>query len=91
MRPVAKIGLFERRGKSCAAGRNWGLRMWNRYGEQMTTVFLPHPRLTDDMQLLKTPYCKQLDLYYQLRAKFLGEPVPSDYEAIANLPLSEAV
>jgi hypothetical protein len=86
MRPVAKIGLFERRGKGCAGGRSWGLRMWNGYGEQMTTIFLPNPRLTDDMQLLKEPDWNRLELYYRLREKFLGEPLPSDFEAIANLP-----
>jgi hypothetical protein len=86
MRPVAKVGFFERRGKGCAGGRSWGLRMWNGYGEQMTTVFLPNPRLTDDMQLLKQPDWSRLDLYYRLREKFLGEPIPADIEATANLP-----
>lgn len=89
MRPVAKVGFFERRGKGCAGGRSWGLRMWNGYGEQMTTVFLPNPRLTDDMQMLKTPDWSRLDLYYKLRQKFLNEPVPTDYEAVANQPLPE--
>jgi hypothetical protein len=87
-RPVAKIGFFERRGKGCAGGRSWGLRMWNGYGEQMTTVFLPNPRITDDMKVLKEPDWSRLDLYYQLRHRFLDEPVPADYEATANLPFS---
>ena len=91
MRPVAKIAFFERRGKGCAGGRSWGLRMWNGYGEQMTTVFLPNPWLTDDMQLLKQPDWNRLDLYYQLREKFLGEPVPADFEAAANLPFPSQV
>lgn len=86
MRPVAKVGFFERRGKGCAGGRSWGLRMWNGYGEQMTTVFLPNPRLTDDMQLLKTPDWTRLHLYYELRYRFLGEPIPADFETAANLP-----
>jgi hypothetical protein len=86
MRPVAKVGFFERRGKGCAGGRSWGLRMWNGYGEQMTTVFLPNPHLTDDMQILKTPDWSRLELYYRLRQQFLGEPIPSDYETAANLP-----
>jgi len=87
MRPVAKIGFFERRGKGCAGGRSWGLRMWNGYGEQMTTVFLPNPRLTDEMQLLKEADWNRLQLYYRLREKFLGEPMPADFEATANLSL----
>lgn len=90
MRPVAKIGFFERRGKGCVGGRSWGLRMWNGYGEQMTTVFLPNPRLTDDMQLLKQPDWNRLDLYYRLREKFLGEAMPADLEAAANLPFPQA-
>lgn len=85
MRPVAKIGFFERRGKGCAGGRSWGLRMWNGYGEQMTTVFLPNPRLTDEMQLLKEPNWNRLQLYYRLREKFLDEPMPANFEATANL------
>jgi len=89
MRPVGKIAFFEWRGKGCAGGRSWGLRMWNGYGEQMTTIFLPNPRLTDDMQLLKNPDWSRLDLYYRLREKFLGEPVPSDFEAAANFPFPE--
>ena len=89
MRPVAKAGFFERRGNGCAGGRSWGLRLWNGYGEQMTTVFLPNPNLTDDMQLLKPPDWSRLDLYYRLREKFLGEPMPEDMEAVANLPFPE--
>jgi hypothetical protein len=91
MRPVAKIALFERRGKGCAGGRSWGLRMWNGYGEQMTTVFLPNPYLSDEMQLLKPPDWSRLGLYYQLREKFLVEPLPSDFEAAATLPFPEQV
>jgi hypothetical protein len=89
-RPVAKIGFFERRGKGCAGGRSWGLRMWNGYGEQMTSVFLPNPRLTDDMQLLKQPDWGRLDLYYRLREKCLGEAMPEDFQAAAELPFPQA-
>jgi hypothetical protein len=87
VRPVNKIALFERRGKGCGGGRSWGIRMWNGYGEQMTTVFLPNPRLTDDMQYLKTPDWNRLELYYRLREKFLGEPLPGNFEAAATIPL----
>ncbi len=87
MRPVAKAAFFERRGKGCGGGRSWGLRLWNGYGEQMTTVFLPNPRVSDDQQMLSTPDWSRLDLYYRLRSKFLGEQMPDDLEAIAALPL----
>ena len=91
MRPVAKVAFFERRGKGCAGGRSWGLRMWNGYGEQMLTVFLPNPRLNGDMQMLKEPNWSRLELYYSLREKYLGEPCPADFEIAASLPLPEPV
>jgi hypothetical protein len=89
LRPVSKIAFFERRGKGCAGGRSWGLRMWNGYGEQMTTIFLPNTRLTDDMQLLTEPDWSRLDLYYRLRKQFLKEDMPADFEAIATLPFPQ--
>jgi hypothetical protein len=90
-RPVAKAAFFERRGKGCAGGRSWGLRLWNGYGEQMTTVFLPNPNISDDHQLLKTPDWSRLDTYYRLRAQFLGEPMPADIEAAAQQELPASV
>jgi hypothetical protein len=90
MRPVNKIAFFERRGKGCGGGRSWGIRMWNGYGEQMTTVFLPNPNLTDNMQYVKTPDWSRLSLYYRLREQFLREALPENYEITANLPLPEA-
>ncbi len=88
-RPVAKAALYERRGKGCGGGRTWGLRLWNGYGEQMTTVFLPSPWLTDDMQFIRQPDWSRLDLYYRLRANYVGEPMPADLETTANLPFPE--
>jgi hypothetical protein len=85
-RPVAKVAFFERRGKGCGGGRSWGLRMWNGYGEQMTTVFLPNPRISDEHQLLKTPDWSRLEAYYRLRSQFLGEAMPHDFEEIAQRP-----
>ncbi len=90
-RPVAKAAFFERRGTGCAGGRSWGLRLWNGYGEQMTTVFLPNPRISDDHQLLKTPDWTRLDTYYRLRAQFLGEAMPADIASTAQQPLPYAV
>jgi len=85
-RPVAKAAFFERRGKGCAGGRSWGLRLWNGYGEQMTTVFLPNPYIGDDHQLLKVPDWPRLEAYYRLRTQFLGEPMPDDFAACAARP-----
>ncbi len=86
-RPVAKVAFFERRGKGCAGGRSWGLRMWNGYGEQMTTVFLPNPHIGDDHQVLGVPDWSRLETYYRLREKFLAEPMPADIEVAAQCPL----
>jgi len=77
-RQVARVALFETRGHGCGGGRSWGVRMWNGFGEQMTTVFLPNPRLSDEFKLLKTPNWERLRLWYELRQQFLGEQPPVD-------------
>jgi 5,6-dimethylbenzimidazole synthase len=77
-RPVAKIAFFEERGRGCAGGRSWGLQMWNGFGEQMTTVFLPNPFLSDEQKILREPQWERLRLWYELREKYLGEPMPQE-------------
>jgi hypothetical protein len=77
-RQVARVALFESRGERCGGGRSWGVRMWNGFGEQMTTVFLPNPRLTDQFKPLKIPNWERLRLWYELRRQFLGEQPPAD-------------
>jgi hypothetical protein len=88
-RPIAKAALFESRG--VGHGRSWGLRFWNGYGEQMATVFLPSPRLSDSMQFLKEPDWSRLALYYQLRQRLLGEPEVADYAAAAEAEWPEPI
>jgi hypothetical protein len=85
-RPVARVAFFERRGKGCGGGRSWGVRLWNGFGEQMTTVFLPNPWMGDDQQLLREPDWSRLEAYYRLRARFLGEAMPDDFKAVAQQP-----
>jgi hypothetical protein len=87
MRPAAKVAFFERRGKGCGGGRSWGLRLWNGYGEQMTTVFLPNPNVSDDQKMLRVPDWSRLEIYYRLREQFLGESLPDNFEAAAGRPL----
>jgi hypothetical protein len=77
-RQVARVALFETRGERCGGGRSWGVRMWNGFGEQMTTVFLPNPRLSETFKPLKIPNWERLRLWYELRREFLGEEPPSD-------------
>ena len=85
-RQVARVALFETRGQGCGGGRSWGVRMWNGFGEQMTTVFLPNPRLSDDFKLLKTPNWERLRFWYELRQQFLGEIPPADIAAVQGPP-----
>ena len=77
-RRVARAAFFEKRGAKCGGGRSWGLRLWNGFGEQMTTVFLPSPYLSGDLKVLKEPRWERLRLWYSLRETFLGEPMPED-------------
>jgi hypothetical protein len=79
-RPVARIAFFEERGCGGASGQSWGVQMWNGFGEQMTTVFLPNPFLSDEQQILREPQWERLRLWHELRAKYLGEPMPSDFK-----------
>jgi len=57
--------------------QEWGVRMWNGFGEQMTTVFLPNPCLSDEMKPLREPNWDRLKLWYELRHQFLGEQPPA--------------
>ncbi len=90
-RRVAKVALFETHGSRCLAGSSsYGLRMWNGFGEQMTTIFLPNARLSDEMKISKEPQWERLRLWYELRNRFLGEPIPESFvPAMALLNESE--
>lgn len=77
-RQVARVALFETRGQRCGGGRSWGVRMWNGFGEQMTTVFLPNPRLSDEFRPLREPNWERLKLWYELREQFLAEQQPAN-------------
>src|SRR6185503_16367036 len=81
-RPISRAALFESRG--VGHGRSWGLRFWNGFGEQMTTVFLPNPNLSEEKKFVKEPNWSRLEFYYQLRHQLLGEPIPADFAAAAN-------
>lgn len=78
-RRVARIAFMETWGGGCGGGRSWALRLWNGFGEQMTTVFLPNPFLSDKLEVLKQPQWERLCLWYELRRTFLGEPMPLDF------------
>jgi hypothetical protein len=88
-RRVARVALFEMRGAGCGGGRSWGVRMWNGFGDQMTTVFLPNPRLSDELKILKKPDWERLRLWYDLRREFLGEEPPADIAAAQTADRAE--
>jgi hypothetical protein len=79
-RRVAKLAFFEMKSNRCIGGGSYGLRMWNGFDEQMTTIFLPNPRLSDDQKVLKEPQWERLKLWFELRKRFLGEPIPESFE-----------
>jgi hypothetical protein len=89
-RQVARVALFEMRGAGCSGGRSWGVRMWNGFGDQMTTVFLPNPRLSNELKLQKKPDWERLRLWYDLRREFLGEEPPADIAAVHTMGSAEA-
>ena len=84
-RRVAKLAFFETKDNRCIGGSSYGLRMWNGFGEQMTTIFLPNPRLSDEMNVLKEPQWDRLRLWFELRNRFLGEPIPESFAPEAVL------
>jgi len=58
----------------CLPG-SWGIRMWNGDGAQMCSFFLPSPFL-DDQQKPQKPDWSLLDLWNELRERYLGETDP---------------
>jgi hypothetical protein len=56
---------------------SWSIQLWNGAGEQMITFFLPSPFLDLAREKrLREPDWSQLDLWNDLRARYLGEGVP---------------
>lgn len=88
-RPVRKAAFLETRGTGCAGGRCWGVRFWNGFDEQMLTIFLPNPYLSEDLRPAPQPDWSRLSLYYELRRRWSGEPVPEDPERVAEAPWPE--
>jgi hypothetical protein len=61
------------------APRTWMMRMFNGDGDQMLTILLPNPFLSDDQRLLAKPDWSRLSLWDQLRRHYLDLPAdPSD-------------
>lgn len=81
VRPCARAELYRRLGRS-GQPMSWGLRLYNGRDEQMMTMMLPNPFLTNDQQMRPDPVWEQLELWERLRAHFLGlDPDPFDRTA----------
>jgi hypothetical protein len=58
---------------------SWGIRLFNSKDEQQITIFLPNAFLSDEMKFLKTPDWSRLELWDDLRRRYLGlEPDSRD-------------
>ncbi|ORT53517.1 hypothetical protein [Frankia sp. KB5] len=78
IRRCARAELYRRIGLD-GAPASWGLRMFNTIGEQMMTVLLPNPFLTDTQKLCAVPDFSRLAAWDHLRHRYLGlGPDPLD-------------
>ncbi|MCK9899950.1 hypothetical protein MXD63_07650 [Frankia sp. Cpl3] len=78
IRRCARAELYRRLGPGDAP-TSWGLRMFNAIDEQMMTVLLPNPFLSDAQELLPAPDFSRLAAWDQLRARYLDlPPDPTD-------------
>lgn len=73
IRRCSRAELYRRIG-SDGAPVSWGVRLFNGRDEQMMTVLLPNPFLTDRQEVLDTPDFSRLAAWDSLRALFLGLP-----------------
>jgi hypothetical protein len=78
IRRCARAELYRRIGKD-GSPTSWGVRLFNGRDDQLMTLMLPSPFLTNVQQLRDEPAFSQLELWDRLRAKFLGlDPDPLD-------------
>lgn len=78
IRRCSRAELYRRIGKDDAP-TSWGARLFNGRDEQMLTVMLPTPFLTNMQQLTDEPVWAHLEAWDRIRSEFLGlDPDPSD-------------
>ncbi len=84
-RQCARIAFYREFGpKQCSPG-SWGIRMWNGNDMQMCSFFLPSPFL-DDRQKPQKPDWSRLELWNELRRRYLKETVPQPIPAATVAP-----
>ncbi|MHC5705262.1 DUF7676 family protein [Streptomyces tirandamycinicus] len=78
IRRCSRAELYRSLG-SDGAPVSWGVRLFNGRDEQMMTVLLPNPFLTDRQDILEEPDFSRLAAWDALRERFLGlAPDPLD-------------
>jgi hypothetical protein len=78
IRRCTRAELYRRIGKD-GNPMSWGVRLYNGRDEQMMTIMLPNPFLTNDQQMREEPEWGQLELWDKLRERYLGlGPDPVD-------------
>ena len=79
VRPCARAELYRRVGKKDHKPMSWGVRLYNGRDEQMMTIMLPNPFMTNDQKMVPEPVWSKLELWDRLRERFLGlEPDAAD-------------
>ncbi|MFZ2529558.1 MAG: hypothetical protein WAX14_18205 [Rhodococcus sp. (in: high G+C Gram-positive bacteria)] len=71
IRRCSRAELYRRIGSDDTVS-SWGLRMFNGRDEQMLTIMLPNPFLTNTQQLTDEPIWEHLEAWDRIRADFLG-------------------
>lgn len=71
IRRCARAELYRRLGGD-GTPASWGVRLFNGRDEQLMTVLLPNPFLTNEQQVRDIPAWGQLELWDRLRSVYLG-------------------
>jgi hypothetical protein len=86
-RRTARAELYRTRRRSCVP-MSWGLRLFNRRGDQQITIFLPNPFLEPETdRFLAEPDWSRLALWDKLRARWFGLAEPDPVDRSGNRPL----
>lgn len=68
-----KKGAFIHQTNGTCTPESWSLRLWNGNDEQMINIIFPNPYLTEDLKpQRKNPDWSKLDMWKELRKKYLG-------------------
>jgi hypothetical protein len=85
-RRTARAELYRTRRRSCVP-MSWGLRLYNRRGDQQITIFLPNPFLEPETdRFVAEPDWSRLALWDKLRARWFGLTESDPVDRSANRP-----